>query len=143
MNSDMFNRFSENPVNMNISRSMFNRNHSVKFSGNVGDLIPFYVDEVLPGDTFNVDTAKVVRMQPLVCPVMDNLFLDTYYFFIPNMHEFKYLIRAPNENIPMEILLVGIITIIVISICLLISKILRISPILTKYLFGVFPKTVK
>lgn len=72
--------------------------------------------------------------------------LDIYllhYFFIPNMHEFKYLISAPNENIPMEILLVGIITIIVISICLLISKILRISPILTKYLFGVFPKTVK
>lgn len=72
--------------------------------------------------------------------------LDIYllhYFFVPNMHEFKYLISTPNENIPMEIFLVGIITIIVISICLLVSKILRISPILTKYLFGVFPKTVK
>lgn len=72
--------------------------------------------------------------------------LDIYllhYFFVPNMNEFKYLISTPNENIPMEILLVGIITIIVISICLLVSKILRISPILTKYLFGVFPKTVK
>ena len=77
------NRFAENPINLDISRSVFNRNHSVKFSGNVGDVIPFEVTEVLPGDTFSVNTAKVVRLQPLVAPMMDNLFLDTYYFFVP------------------------------------------------------------
>lgn len=71
--------------------------------------------------------------------------LDIYllhYFFLPNMRDFKHLICTPNENIPMETLLVGVISILVIGICLLISKVLRISPILTKYLFGVYPKTV-
>ena len=84
MNRDEMNRFVQNPVNLDIQRSIFPRNHSVKFSFNVGDVIPFYCDEVLPGDTFSVDTSKVVRMQPLVAPIMDNVFLDTYYFFVPN-----------------------------------------------------------
>ena len=66
MNRNEGNRFAVNPVNLDISRSVFNRNHTVKFSGNVGDVIPFYLDEVLPGDTFSVNTSKVVRMQPLV-----------------------------------------------------------------------------
>ena len=83
MNRDIMNRFSMNPVNLDISRSKFNRNHSVKFSFNVGDVIPFYCDEILPGDTVSLDTSKVVRVQPLVTPIMDNLYLDTYYFFVP------------------------------------------------------------
>ena len=78
-----FNRFATNPINLDIQRSVFNRNFSVKFTGNVGDLIPFVCTEVLPGDTFTVDTSKVVRMQPLVAPIMDDVFLDTYYFFVP------------------------------------------------------------
>ena len=77
------NRFAENPINLDIQRSVFNMPHSVKFTGNVGDLIPFELLEVLPGDTFTVDTSKVVRMQPLVAPIMDDVFLDTYYFFVP------------------------------------------------------------
>ena len=77
------NRFAENPINLDIQRSVFNMPHTVKFTGNVGDLIPFELLEVLPGDTFSVDTAKVVRMQPLVAPIMDDVYLDTYYFFVP------------------------------------------------------------
>ena len=77
------NRFAENPINLDIQRSIFNMPHSVKFTGNVGDVIPFELIEVLPGDTFTVDTSKVVRMQPLVAPIMDDVFLDTYYFFVP------------------------------------------------------------
>ena len=77
------NRFAENPINLDIQRSVFNMNHSMKFTGNVGDLIPFELLEVLPGDTFSIDTSKVVRMQPLVAPIMDDVFLDTYYFFVP------------------------------------------------------------
>lgn len=76
-------RFTLNP-SVDIQRSKFERNSDVKFSFNVGDLVPFYVDEVLPGDTFSIDTSKVVRMQPLVAPIMDNLYLDTYWFFVPN-----------------------------------------------------------
>lgn len=74
-------RFAINPTNINISRSIFDRSSSLKTSFNVGDLVPFYVDEVLPGDTFDVSTSKVIRMQTLITPVMDNLYLDTYYFF--------------------------------------------------------------
>lgn len=83
MDINQVSRFTLNP-SVDIQRSKFERNSDVKFSFNVGDLVPFYVDEVLPGDTFSIDTSKVVRMQPLVAPIMDNLFLDTYWFFVPN-----------------------------------------------------------
>ena len=75
------NRFAFNPTDVSISRSTFSLSHSVKFSFNVGELIPFYVNsDVLPGDTFQIQTSKVVRLQPLVSPIMDNLYLDVYYF---------------------------------------------------------------
>lgn len=83
MNRNQNSHFSKNPQ-VDIQRSRFDRSSSVKLSFNVGDLIPFYVDEVLPGDTFSIDTSKLVRMQTLVTPVMDNMYLDTYYFFVPN-----------------------------------------------------------
>ncbi len=75
-------RFSEVP-SANIKRSSFDRSFSHKTSFNVGELVPIFVDEVLPGDTFSVDTSKVVRLQTPITPVMDNLFLDTYFFFVP------------------------------------------------------------
>lgn len=77
-------RFAINPTNIDMPRSKFTRNSSHKLTFSVGDLIPFYVDEVLPGDTFQIKTSKVVRMQTLITPLMDNLYLDTYYFFVPN-----------------------------------------------------------
>lgn len=78
-------RFAFNPTNVDIQRSSFTRPHSVKTSFNVGDIIPFYLDQdVLPGDTFQIDTSKVVRMQTLLTPMMDNIYLDTYFFFVPN-----------------------------------------------------------
>ena len=83
-NSKDFNHFDYNPTDIHIERSMFNMDHSVKFSCNVGDVIPFDVIEVLPGDTWSVDTSKVVRLQPLVTPIMDEVILDVYYFFVPN-----------------------------------------------------------
>lgn len=77
-------RFAINPTNIDIPRSKFERNSCVKTSFNVGDIVPFYIDEVLPGDTFQIKTSKVVRLQTLITPIMDNLYLDTYYFFVPN-----------------------------------------------------------
>lgn len=68
----------------NIPRSRFNMPCNVKFTGNTGRLIPFYVCEVLPGDTFEVSTSVVCRLQTLLHPLMDNIYLDTYYFFVPN-----------------------------------------------------------
>nr|WNN13392.1 MAG: major capsid protein [Microviridae sp.] len=91
-------RFAVNPTHLDISRSRFDRSSTVKTSFNVGDLVPFYIDEVLPGDTFDVSTAKVVRMQPMVAPPMDDLFLDTYYFFVPNRLVWEHWTNLMGEN---------------------------------------------
>ena len=93
-----FNHFVTNPVNIGISRSIQDLSHSVKFSFNVGEVIPFECFQVLPGDTISIDTSKVVRVQPLVCPVMDDLYLDTYYFFIPNRLVWDHWINFMGEN---------------------------------------------
>lgn len=84
MNRNTNTHFSLNPTRLDMSRSIFNRDSSVKTSFNVGDIIPFFVEEVLPGDTFDITTSKVVRMPSLLTPIMDNLYLDAYYFFVPN-----------------------------------------------------------
>lgn len=97
MTRNTFN-FNENPVSLDISRSRFNRDSSVKMSFNVGELVPFYVDEVLPGDTMEVSTSKVVRMQTLLTPVMDNMYLDTYYFFVPNRLVWEHWKEFQGEN---------------------------------------------
>ena len=82
MNRNSFS-FDSNPINIEISRSTFNRDSEVITTFNVGDIVPIYVDEVLPGDTFKVNTSKVVRMQTPITPFMGNIYLDTYYFYIP------------------------------------------------------------
>ena len=63
-------RFALNPTSLDMSRSTFRRDHSVKLSYNVGDVIPFYVDEILPGDTFQVRTSMVARLQTLLTPII-------------------------------------------------------------------------
>lgn len=91
-------RFALNPTNLDISRSKFNRNHSLKTSFNVGDVVPFYVDEVLPGDTFQLKTSLVARMQTLITPMMDNIYLDTYFFFVPNRLTWNHWKEFNGEN---------------------------------------------
>lgn len=97
MNRNTFSRFDLAPQ-VDIQRSRFDRSHSVKTSFNVGELIPFYVDEVLPGDTFKVKTSKVARLQTLITPIYDNLFLDTYYFFVPNRLVWEHWQNFMGEN---------------------------------------------
>lgn len=97
MNRNQNSHFSKNPQ-VDIQRSRFDRSHSVKLSGNVGDLIPFYCDEVLPGDTFQIDTSKLIRLQTLVTPVMDNIYLDTYYFFVPCRLLWEHWREMMGEN---------------------------------------------
>lgn len=98
MNRNTESHFALNPTRMDMSRSRFDRSHSIKTSFNVGDVIPFYVDEVLPGDTFDVQTSKVVRLQTLLTPVMDNIYLDTYYFFVPNRLCWEHWREFMGEN---------------------------------------------
>lgn len=98
MNRNTNTHFALNPTRLDMSRSTFNRDHSVKTSFNVGDLIPFYVDEVLPGDTFDITTSKVLRMPSLLTPIMDNIYLDTYYFFVPNRLCWTHWRELMGEN---------------------------------------------
>lgn len=79
----------KNYVNNNLAtisrpRSRFDLSYSYKTSFNLGDLIPCYIQEILPGDTLKVDTTEVYRTTtPFIRPIMDNLFLDVHYFFVP------------------------------------------------------------
>nr|DAJ77622.1 MAG TPA: major capsid protein [Microviridae sp.] len=91
-------RFAINPTRIDMSRSTFDRPFSHKTTFNVGDIIPFYVDEVLPGDTHKIRTSKVVRMQTLLTPVMDNIYLDTYYFFVPDRIVWSHWKQFMGEN---------------------------------------------
>lgn len=82
MYSVMHHNFSQVP-HADIPRSSFNRTHGYKTTFNAGYLVPFFVDEVLPGDTFNLTARIFARLSTPVVPIMDNLFLDTFYFFVP------------------------------------------------------------
>ena len=67
-----------------IERSGFNRSNTYKTTFNAGKLIPFYCDEVLPGDTVNLKANLFCRMSTPIVPIMDNLYLETFFFFVPN-----------------------------------------------------------
>ncbi|UPW41973.1 major capsid protein [Dipodfec virus RodF1_52] len=91
-------QFALNPTRLDMSRSRFDRSSSYTTTFNAGQLIPFYVDEVLPGDTFDVTTSKIVRMQTLITPPMANIFLDTYFFFVPNRLTWEHWKEFMGEN---------------------------------------------
>jgi len=67
-----------------IGRSKFNRSHTRKDTMDFDYLYPCYVDEVLPGDTYNVKVAAFCRLATQVVPVMDNMYLDFFFFHVPN-----------------------------------------------------------
>lgn len=73
-----------NVPQMHASRTRFNRGQTILTTFDSGKLIPFFVDEVLPGDTFQVDTSAIIRMTTPKYPVMDDAFIDFYYFYCPN-----------------------------------------------------------
>jgi hypothetical protein len=75
--------FSEVP-GITIPRSSFNRSHTVKTTFDSGYLVPIFVDEALPGDTFKLDLTAFARMATPIYPVMDNLFMDVFFFSCPN-----------------------------------------------------------
>lgn len=83
MNRNNERHFNEIPE-MKASRTRFNRDQTILTTFDSGKLIPFYVDEVLPGDTFNVNTSAIIRMTTPKYPVMDDAFIDFYYFYCPN-----------------------------------------------------------
>ena len=82
MKSVMKHLFSQIPK-AQISRSVFDRSHGWKSTFDSGYLVPFLVDEVLPGDSYKVKFNFLARLSTPIVPTMDNLFLDTFYFFVP------------------------------------------------------------
>lgn len=78
------NRFVYAPGTIDIGRSKFPMNHGAKMTFKLGELVPIDVIEVLPGDTFEIDLSAVIRTITPVVPVMDNMYMDVYSFFVPN-----------------------------------------------------------
>lgn len=78
------NRFAEIPQ-VYFPRSSFDMSHSLKTAFDEGKLVPIMCEEVLPGDSFNCDVNSFCRLaSPLSVPIMDNLYLDFHFFFVPN-----------------------------------------------------------
>lgn len=100
MNRNNERHFNQIPQ-MKASRTRFNRDQTILTTFDAGKLIPFYVDEVLPGDTFSVDTAAIIRMTTPKFPVMDDSFIDFYYFYCPNRilwDNFKHFMGEVEET---------------------------------------------
>lgn len=97
MNRNSNSRFAMAP-HVNIGRSTFNRPSTHKTTGNTGDLIPIYIDEVLPGDTFDMKTAAIIRGSTPIFPVMDNSYLDIYYYFVPTRLVWDHWKEFNGEN---------------------------------------------
>jgi len=82
MKSVMKHRFSEVP-DVSIPRSTFDRSCGYKTTFDAGYLVPVFVDEALPGDTFKVNMNGFARLSTPTYPIMDNMMLDTFFFAVP------------------------------------------------------------
>ena len=82
MRSVMEHSFSQVP-RAEIPRSTFDRSHGLKTTFDADWLIPIYVDDVMPGDTFKMNANFMGRLSTPLHPIMDNMFLDTFFFFVP------------------------------------------------------------
>lgn len=95
--------FSQVP-NAEIQRSRFDRSHAYKTTFDAGKLIPVFVDEVLPGDTFTLNATAFARLATPLKPIMDNMYLDTHFFFVPyrliwdHWQEFMGERRNPDDD---------------------------------------------
>lgn len=97
MNPNVNSHFAGVPV-INHPRATYDMSCNVKTSFNVGELIPFFFTEVLPGDTWKVSTSKVLRMPPMVTAPMDNLYMDFYWFYVPNRIIWEHWQEFLGEN---------------------------------------------
>jgi len=80
--SVMSHNFSQIPK-ADIPRSSFNRSHGLKTTFDSGYLVPVFFDEALPGDTFKLNMSSFARLSTPIKPVMDNMYLDTFFFAVP------------------------------------------------------------
>lgn len=97
MNRNTENHFGSVP-RIHAQRSKFDESHSIKTTMNVGDIVPIEVTEILPGDTMELDLAEIVRMATPLYPIMDNLYMDIYNFFVPARLTFDHWPEFWGEN---------------------------------------------
>lgn len=103
MKSVMSHKFSEVP-RAEIRRSSFDRSSGVKTTFNAGTLVPIFIDEALPGDTFNLRTSSLCRLATPIYPIMDNMTISTFYFAVPyrllwdNWERFMGAQDAPGDS---------------------------------------------
>lgn len=97
-------RFSDAPA-MYMKRTKFDRSHVYKTTFDSGKLIPVFVDEVLPGDTTRMSVNYFARLATPIKPIMDNIYLDWFFFFVPNRlvwehwQNFCFEQEDPDDNI--------------------------------------------
>lgn len=103
MQSVMTHQFSQVP-RADIPRSAFNRSHGFKTTFDAGYLVPVFVDEALPGDTFNLNMSMFARLATPIVPFMDNMFCDSFFFAVPirliwdNWQKFNGEQRNPGDS---------------------------------------------
>lgn len=97
MNRNSEQHYSQVP-HAEIRRSRFKRDFSLLTTINEGDLVPIYVDEVLPGDTFKIDVNGLVRMATPLYPVMDNCNMDIFFFFVPCRLLWEHFVNMMGQN---------------------------------------------
>ena len=97
MNRNSEEHFAQVP-HAEIRRSSFKRPFSLLTTLNEGDLVPIYVDEVLPADTFRIDLNSLVRMSTPLYPVMDNCDIDFYMFFVPARLLWEHFENLMGQN---------------------------------------------
>lgn len=104
----MKHQFSQVPK-AEIQRSSFDRSHGHKTTFNAGYLIPIFVDEALPGDTFNLQMSAFARLATPLKPIMDNMFLESFFFAVPyrliwdNWQKFNGEQSNPGDSTDFEI----------------------------------------
>jgi hypothetical protein len=98
MRSVMAHQFAQVPK-ADIQRSSFDRSHGYKTTFNAGYLVPFFVDEALPGDTFNLSVTTFARLSTPLHPIMDNLYCDVFFFAVPYRLVWTHFVNFFGEQV--------------------------------------------
>nr|WBW04079.1 major capsid protein [Microviridae sp.] len=98
MNRNSEQHYNQVPTRAEIRRARFKRDYSLLTTMNEGDLVPVYLDEVLPADTFKVNVNALVRMATPLYPVMDNAYMDYYFFFVPARLLWEHFENLMGQN---------------------------------------------
>lgn len=97
MNRNSEQHYSQVP-HAEIRRARFKRDFNLLTTINEGDLVPIYCDEVLPADTFKINMNSLVRMATPLYPVMDNAYMDFYFFFVPARLLWEHFVNLMGQN---------------------------------------------